>query len=66
MFRYKARETSRSEAYLTVRRNDEGGAQRRRWVFSGSRATQKIFLLTDIQYSATIYTHKAFLRCPLV
>ena len=35
-FSCKAREITRNEAYVTVRRNDEGGAQRSRWVFFNS------------------------------
>ncbi len=36
MPRCKAPEILRSEAYLDVRCNDEGGRQRRRWVFFSS------------------------------
>ena len=36
MFRCKAREILRNEAYVFVRRSDEGFAQRRRWSFSKS------------------------------
>jgi len=36
MPRCKAPEILRSEAYLSVRRNDEGWGQRRRWAFFSS------------------------------
>ncbi len=39
MFRFKAREPLRNEVYCFVHRSDEGGAQHRRWTFSGSLFT---------------------------
>jgi hypothetical protein len=39
----KTPEILRSEAYLDVRRNDEGLGERRRWAFFSSLLNKKVF-----------------------